>query len=170
MIINRVFSNKTGAFFVDGPGGTGETFLYRALLATVRLLGYIALATATSGVATSILPGGHTTHSRFKIPINIDENVSCNISKQSALASLIREAKLIIWDEASMANKKMIEVFDFLLKDLMNTNELFGGKIVVFGGDFRQTLPVVRNEKKEDFINESLLYSSIWNKLEKIHI
>ncbi|KAG5604789.1 hypothetical protein H5410_026281 [Solanum commersonii] len=37
--------------------GTGKTFLYRALLAKVRLKGMIALASATSGVAT-ILPGG----------------------------------------------------------------------------------------------------------------
>nr|XP_009795470.1 PREDICTED: uncharacterized protein LOC104242160 isoform X2 [Nicotiana sylvestris] len=169
VIINRVFSNKAGAFFIDSPGGTEKTFLYRALLATVRSMGYIALATATSGVAASILSGGRTAHSRFKIPIDIDENVSC-ISKQSALASLIRDAKLIVWDEASMANKRMLEVFDLLLKDLMDTNVLFGGKVVVFGADFRQALPVVRNGKKEDFINQSLLYSSIWAKLEKIQL
>ncbi|XP_019265174.1 PREDICTED: uncharacterized protein LOC109242775 [Nicotiana attenuata] len=133
-------------------------------------MGYIALATTTSGVTASILPGGRTAHSRFKIPIDIDENVSCNISKQSALASLIRDAKLIVWDEASMANKRMLEVFHLLLKDLMDTNVLFGGKVVVYGGDFRQTLPVVRNGKKEDFINQSLLYSSIWDKQEKIQL
>lgn len=51
LIIDRIFSNKAGAFFIDGPGGTGKTFLYRALLATVRSMGFIALATATSGVA-----------------------------------------------------------------------------------------------------------------------
>ncbi|XP_070005176.1 uncharacterized protein [Nicotiana sylvestris] len=67
-----------------------------------------------------------------------------------------------------MAKKKMIETFNTLLKDLMNTNRLFGGKVVVFGGDFRQTLPVVRSGKKEDFICESLLYSDIWNDLEKL--
>ncbi|XP_075113226.1 uncharacterized protein LOC107763530 isoform X2 [Nicotiana tabacum] len=92
-------SSTSGAFFVDGPGGTEKTFLYRALLATVRSIRYIALTTATSGVAASILPGGRTAHSHFKIPIDIDEHSSCNISKQSALVGLIREAKLIIWDE-----------------------------------------------------------------------
>nr|XP_016436324.1 PREDICTED: ATP-dependent DNA helicase pfh1-like [Nicotiana tabacum] len=131
-------------------------------------MGYIALATATSGVAAFILPGGRTAHSRFKISIDIDEHSSCNISKQSALAGLIRDAKLIVWDAVSMANKRMVEVFDLLLKDLMTTNVLFGGKVVVLGGDFRQTLPVMRNGKKEDFINESLLYSRIWYELEKL--
>ncbi|XP_049394612.1 uncharacterized protein LOC125858872 [Solanum stenotomum] len=143
VIKERIFSNKAGPFFIDGPRGTGKTFLYRALLATIRSMGYIALATATSGVAASILPGGRTTHSRFKIPIDLDENSSCNISKESSLAGLIREAKLIVWDEVSMAKRRVIEVLDLLLKDLMNTNVLFGGKVVVLGGDFRQTLSVI---------------------------
>ncbi|KAL3352294.1 hypothetical protein AABB24_020373 [Solanum stoloniferum] len=80
IILQRVLTNESGAFFIDGPGGSGKTFLYRALLATVRSKGFIALATTTSGVAASILPGGRTAHSRFKIPINIDEQFSCNIS------------------------------------------------------------------------------------------
>ncbi|XP_060182107.1 ATP-dependent DNA helicase PIF1-like [Lycium barbarum] len=162
-ILNRIYSNQSGAFFIDGPGGTGKTFLYRVLLATVRSKGFVALATATSGVAASILPGGRTAHSRFKFPIEIDEQCSCNISKQSSLVALIRDAKLIVWDEVTMAKKKVIEAFNLLLKNLMDTNEPFGGKVVVFGGDFRQTMSVVRSGRKEDFIRESLLYSEIWN-------
>ncbi|XP_059277566.1 uncharacterized protein LOC132031616 [Lycium ferocissimum] len=167
IILDRVYSNKPEAFFIDGLGGTGKTFLYRALLAAVRRKGFISLATASSGVAASILLGGRTTHSRFKIPVDIDENFTCNISKQSSLATLIRDSKLIVWDEVSMSKKKTIEAFDKLLKDLMSTNILFGGKVVVFGGDFRQTLPAIRSGKKEDFISESLLYSHIWSHLEK---
>jgi len=169
-IIDRISSKKAGAFFVDGPGGTGKTYLYRALLATVRSQGFIALATATSGVAASVLPGGRTAHSRFKMPIDIDDNFCCNVSKQSPLACLIKDAKLIVWDEASMAKKYMIEALDVLLRDIMDVKTLFGGKVIVFGGDFRQTLPVVRKGKKEDFIHQSLLYSNIWNDLEKLHL
>ncbi|KAH0703681.1 hypothetical protein KY285_017959 [Solanum tuberosum] len=144
-IIDRISSKKAGAFFVDGPGGTGKTYLYRALLATVRSQGFIALATATSGVAASVLPGGRTAHSRFKMPIDIDDNFCCNVSKQSPLACLIKDAKLIVWDEASMAKKNMIEALDVLLRDIMDVKTLFGGKVIVFGGDFRQTLPVKFN-------------------------
>ncbi|XP_052621335.1 uncharacterized protein LOC111914195 isoform X4 [Lactuca sativa] len=43
-IIGRVDSNKLGAFFIDGPGGTGKTFLYRALLAKIRSEGHIPFA------------------------------------------------------------------------------------------------------------------------------
>ncbi|KAG5631104.1 hypothetical protein H5410_002821, partial [Solanum commersonii] len=52
----------------------------------------------------------------------------------------------------------------------METSTLFGGKIVVFSGDFKQTLSVVRSGKKEDFISESLLCSEIWNQLEKLQL
>lgn len=69
-----------------------------------------------------------------------------------------------------MAKKKLIETFDLLLRDLMGINTLFGGKVVVFGGDFRQTLPVVKSGAKEYFISECLLNSHIWNNLEKIRL
>ncbi|PKY39564.1 hypothetical protein RhiirA4_312692, partial [Rhizophagus irregularis] len=53
-------------FFVDGPGGTGKTFLYNTLLASVRSHGKIALAVASSGVAALLISGGRTAHFRFK--------------------------------------------------------------------------------------------------------
>ncbi|CAN1162453.1 hypothetical protein LINPERHAP2_LOCUS24514 [Linum perenne] len=39
----------------------------------------------------------------------------------------------------------------------------FGGKTILLGGDFRQTLPVVPNGGCEDNINASLPRSSVWN-------
>ena len=62
-ILQKVFSNTLGAFLIDGPGGTRKTSLYRALLATIRSKYLVALATASSRVAASILPGGRTAHS-----------------------------------------------------------------------------------------------------------
>ena len=54
-ILSHVVNNRSQIFFVDGPGGTGKTYLYKALLAKVRSLGKIAIATATSGIAASIM-------------------------------------------------------------------------------------------------------------------
>lgn len=45
----------------------------------------IGLATATSGVAASILPGGRTAHSRFEIPLQTNESTMTNMSKQSGV-------------------------------------------------------------------------------------
>ena len=49
-ILHHAVNNKGKIFFVDGPGGTGKTYLYRALLAKVRSMDLIAVATATSGM------------------------------------------------------------------------------------------------------------------------
>ncbi|KAM3287850.1 hypothetical protein P3S67_021280 [Capsicum chacoense] len=76
IILDKIFMNKSGAFFIDGPGGTGKTFLYRALLAAIRSKGFVALATASFGVAASILPGGRTAHSCSKFPfISMDNSL-----------------------------------------------------------------------------------------------
>ena len=85
--------------------GTGKTYLYRALLATIRSQKKIAAATATSGVAASIMPGGRTAHSRFKIPLTIDNGACCTFTKQSGTAKLLRASSVIIWDEASMTKR-----------------------------------------------------------------
>nr|XP_027071785.1 uncharacterized protein LOC113696591 [Coffea arabica] len=132
--------------------------------------GDIALATATSGAAASILSGGHTAHSRFKIPLHHEASSTCNLSKQSAMSQLIKSAKLIIWDEAAMAKKYAIESLDRFLRDLLSCDHIFGGKIIVFGGDFRQTLPVVREGQKEDYISASLINSYVWPQLQKIRL
>ncbi|XP_071724365.1 uncharacterized protein [Rutidosis leptorrhynchoides] len=169
-IIGKVESNGNGAFFIDGPGGTGKTYLYRALLVKIRSSGHIALATATSGIAASILPGGRTAHSRFKIPLDIAEGLVCRINKQCSLATLIKECKLIIWDEAPMAKRVAIEALNDQLQDLMDTREVFGGKIVVLGGDFRQTLPVVSKGTKAETIAVCLTNSFLWPMLTILHL
>uniref|UniRef100_C6JRR4 ATP-dependent DNA helicase n=1 Tax=Sorghum bicolor TaxID=4558 RepID=C6JRR4_SORBI len=128
-IIQYVFANKSQVFFVDGPGGTGKTFLYKALLASVCSRGLIVIATTTSGIAASILLGGRTAHSSF--------------TKQSGTAELLRRASLIIWDEVAMTKRQCVETLDRSLQDIMECALPFGGKVMVFGGDFRQVLPVV---------------------------
>ena len=80
-IMSLVDTEHGGLFFVDGPGGTRKTYLYRALLATIRSQKKINVATATSGVAASIMPGGRTAHSHFKIPLTIDDGAFCSFMK-----------------------------------------------------------------------------------------
>ena len=42
--VMQAIADENGCFFVDGPGGTGKTFLYNTLLATIRSSGEIAVA------------------------------------------------------------------------------------------------------------------------------
>ncbi|AQK55106.1 hypothetical protein ZEAMMB73_Zm00001d051768 [Zea mays] len=165
-ILSVVDTNNGGVFFVDGPGGTGKTYLYKALLAALRSQDKIAVATTTSGVAASILPGGRTAHSRFKIPLTIDDGAVCSFTKQSGTAKLLQKASLIIWDEASMTKRQAIEALDNSMRDIMGRPELpFGGRTVVFGGDFRQVLPVVRKGSRAQIVAASLRSSYLWESM-----
>ncbi|XP_071729398.1 uncharacterized protein [Rutidosis leptorrhynchoides] len=113
-IVRAVHDSRGGVFFLYGYGGTGKTFLWRTLSATFHCRGEIVLNVASSGIAALLLPEGRTAHSRF----------------------------LIIWDEAPMVNRICIETLDRSLRDIcrpINPNSMdtpFGGKVIVFGGDF----------------------------------
>ncbi|XP_019182121.1 PREDICTED: uncharacterized protein LOC109177263 [Ipomoea nil] len=146
-VTKDIENKKGGLFFVYGYGGTGKTFMWRALSAAVRCKGQIILNVASSGIASLLLPGGRTAHSRFAIPIAINEDSTCNIKQGSDLAELLIKTSLIIWDEAPMMHKHCFQALDRTMRDLLRFVEpnsemkTFGGKTVVLGGDLRQILP-----------------------------
>ncbi len=148
-ILNVVTNKKGKLFFVHGSGGTDKTFVWTTLLSHLRGQGKIMLVVASSRIASLLLLGGRTAHSRFKIPIDIHDELTCNITQQMKVAKLVRKVDLIIWDEALMMHCRTFEAIDRTLCDLMQlddaqaTEKIFGGKTVVLGGDFRQILLVV---------------------------
>ncbi|CAN0904892.1 ATP-dependent DNA helicase PIF1 [Linum grandiflorum] len=168
-ILSSIQEDKGKLFFLYGHGGTGKTFLYNCIIAKVRSLGKIALVVASSGIAATLLPGGVTAHSRFKIPIDVDHASTCSIKKGTSLARLMEQATLIVWDEAPMVHRLSFEAVDRTLCDIMNVPSSgpnykpFGGKTVLLGGDFRQTLPVITNGCRGDNISASLTRSYLWN-------
>ncbi|PWZ13521.1 ATP-dependent DNA helicase PIF1 [Zea mays] len=162
---------RGGLFFVDGPGGTRKTYLYRVLLVTLRSQNKIVVATATSGVAASIMPGGRTVHSRFKIPLTIDNGAVCSFMKLSGTAELLRKASLIIWDEASMTKRKVMEALNISMRDIMGQSGLpFGGKTIVFGRDFKQVLPIVRKGSRAQVVASSLRMPYLWESLSHLKL
>lgn len=96
--MNAIIPLTNGFFFVYKFGGTRKTFLWNALTTSLRSREGVAIIVASSGIAITLLPLGRTAHSRFVIPINMDEDSMCSIPQSSPLHELIRCAKLIIWD------------------------------------------------------------------------
>ena len=86
----------------------------------------------------------------------------CNFSASDATGKLIKMTKLIIMDEMTMLHKHIFEAIDRSLKDLMGSRELFGGITVVFAGDWRQCLPIVRRGGRGDIVNACLKSSYLW--------
>ncbi|XP_058764879.1 uncharacterized protein LOC131638334 [Vicia villosa] len=171
-IMEAVEKQRGGVFFLYGYGGTGLHHVLAGFAMAIerknrgrrRLLQPVA----SSGIASLLLPGGRTTHSRFKIPVPTLDSSICNINKKDDIAGLLKVTDLIIWDEAPMANKYCFEALDKSLKDIMSgtthgQDKIFGGKVVVFGGDFRQILPVVPRGTRSDIIYATINSSYLWD-------
>ncbi|XP_075640551.1 uncharacterized protein LOC142612332 [Castanea sativa] len=88
-IMEAVATKRWGMFFVYGHGGTGKTYLYRTILSGIRSKGKIALPVASSGIAALLLPGGRTAHSRFHIPINVNDDSTFDIKQRTQAAELL---------------------------------------------------------------------------------
>ncbi|XP_026428946.1 uncharacterized protein LOC113324879 [Papaver somniferum] len=168
-IMGAVRRKESRVFFVDGPGGTRKTFLYRAILSTVRRNGGIVIATTTSGVTATMLHGGRTAHSRFKLPFT-PATSTCDIAKNDKLADLLLQATVIMWYEATMAHRYSVEAFDTAMRDITCNEKPFGGKIFIMGGDFRQVLPVVPKASRGKMVDSCLTRSSLWRHVEVLRL
>ena len=80
---------------------------------------------------------------------------------KSKEACLINVAKVFIWDEAPMMHKFAFEAVDWTFRDITQIDKPFGGKILIFGGDFRQILPVIPHATHADIVSASLSKSYI---------
>ncbi|KAK9049501.1 hypothetical protein SSX86_031532 [Deinandra increscens subsp. villosa] len=162
-VMQDLAKDKQVLLFIYGHGGTGKTFLWKAITSGLRSIGKIVLTVAASGIASLLLPSGRTAHSRFKIPIKITEESLCNVNKATKIAELLIDTSLIIWDEAPMSDRRCFEALDRTLKDILdNPDKPFGGKSILLGGDFRQTLPIKKNATKSTQISLSLPRSKLW--------
>ncbi|KAK6021271.1 hypothetical protein OSTOST_13057 [Ostertagia ostertagi] len=119
-ILDSVTSQEGKLFFLDGPGGTGKTFVWTTLLARLRGQGKIVLAVASSGIAALLLPGGQTAHSRFGIPIQLTDGPSTGMCNGTRLI-VKRMGQRVI--EATILTGANIGAAVFIPRIAMTTNE-----------------------------------------------
>ena len=134
-VVNSAKNNEGNIFFLHSAGGCGKTHISKTIAAAINADGHIALCVASSAIAALLLHGGHTAHSHFKFP----------------------------WDKAPMQHCYGPEALDHTLRDLFKTNgqhinqvPLFGDITVMFVGDSRQTLPIVKRGSMVQIVNASL--------------
>ena len=169
-VLEALHLGRGRCLFVDAPGGTGKTFTFNAILGAVRCHGEIAIAVASSGIAAILLDKGRTFHARFCANLKPAEDQMLNIKAQSTVAQLLRRAKVVLWDEAAMGNKHHLDALDRSLRDFMQNDEPFGGKIIVLGGDYRQTLPIQRKASRAQTLRITLTQSHLWRHFEVFHL
>ena len=161
---------RVACYFLDAPDGTGKTFLINLILAKLQSEGKIVLATASSGIAATLLTGGRTLHSTFKIPLNLYamDIPICSIKKGTALSRVnwvIQEGKATVVDKAPMTNKLAFEALDRTLRDLTGKDQPMGGMCMLLCGDFRQIFPVIQGGTRGNIVSSCLKKSFLWEHL-----
>jgi hypothetical protein len=164
-VTDSIGSNAScNVFALLASAGCGKTVFANGLAATVRSRGGIVVSVAASALAAMLLSQGSTAHSAFHIPIPANDCTMCGLS--ICERRWLREAQLIVYDECSMVHQHVVDTVDRSLRDVCSDNRPFGGKIVLFTGDFKQLLPVVRHGRGCDF---TIQRCSWWRQVQKLN-
>jgi hypothetical protein len=106
---------------------------------------------------------GHMLIMMAQIPVNNNNQLlKSPIQPGHSQAELIRQAAVIIWDEAPMVNKAVFTCVHEVCRKVMENDLPFRGKVVILLGDFHQTCPVIRGGSKVQVINTSIKSSPLW--------
>ena len=89
----------------------------------------------------------------------------CNFADQSPTADLVKRAKLMVIDEATLGNKLLYECLDRTFREHRKCDQEFGGITMVFCGDWRQCLPVVPGGSPSEVMHFTLKMSYLWKKV-----
>ncbi|XP_004208890.2 uncharacterized protein LOC101239824 [Hydra vulgaris] len=164
----NVENQHSRLFFMDGPDGSGKTFTYNYLIAETSSRGIKSATAAWTSIAATLITNGSTLHGLFKLPVPILDNNTCNVTPNSIHGHFLSQVILFLLDETSMIfcmikhPKFALNTIDRLLKDVCNINFLFGGKVILFGGDFRQILPVVKRGQPAEVVEACIKCSLHW--------
>jgi ATP-dependent DNA helicase PIF1 len=91
------------------------------------------------------------------------------------LCELIQAASLIIWDETLMTQKIGFEALERMLRDIISTPSSanaklpFGGKVVVLGGDLRQTLSIIQGGSHSEITCSTIVNFVLWSYIVVLH-
>ena len=137
--------SKQNLFFLDGKPGRGKTFVTNVIASRLRLEKMIVAICSPSAKGAIQYMGALTSHKTFGIPIFEGEPtgpLKPLFSKNHRNAKFLFLADLIVIDEAPMMHSSAFDMIDRFLREIMNIDLPFGGKVVICSGDFGQLSPV----------------------------
>lgn len=136
--------------FLTGQAGTGKTYTINNYIKWATDEGLNVVLTASTGVA-AINISGMTIHAFLgsRISNSIEEYKTLKIrpSYWQEIKDSIIDMDVLIVDEVSMLSADYINLIDYILKKATNSNKAFGGKKIIFTGDFLQLPPITKNNR-----------------------
>ena len=133
-IMESVYGASTyKLFYLDGPAGSGKTYLYNTIIAHILGKSDKVLPCASTGIASTLLLNANTYHSTFQLFPPINNTSVCQIKHESDIAKCIINSKLILIDEVTLATNDAMNAIDICLQDLMQNTLPYGGKTILLG-------------------------------------
>lgn len=156
---------------ITGGAGTGKSYTMGKVIEFFDEQGIQVARTAMTGMASLQLPEGETVHSCFKTGLHNSKlhliNVVTSYIFQNETQYALKILDAIIIDEISMMRSDFLELLDAVLKYVMQNEEPFGGKQVIFSGDFMQLPPIVKEDEDVHIKNNYWAFESpVWHELE----
>ena len=69
----------------------------------------------------------------------------------------MQQTELLVIDELTMGHRYIYECLDRSLQDVRGSNKLFGGLTILFSGDWKQILLVVKGGSQAQIIDATLI-------------
>ena len=137
---------KTGAnVFLTGEPGAGKTYVINQYVAWLEAAGLNVAVTASTGIAATHI-GGLTIHSWSGVGIKdflTPQDLEI-ITTKERIVKRAKAAQILVIDEISMLDGKILDMVDQVLRTVRQSEESFGGVQIVCIGDFFQLPPVTR--------------------------
>ena len=158
-------------FLVQGAAITRKTTLYHTVSQYYHSRNQSVICVASSGIAALRLLGGRTSHSMFKIPIEIDSQSMCGLKpRDEFVRTVLRHVTLIIWDEVLVQHQDCFAAVDRTFRDLLKVDALFAGIPALFGDDFTQIPPVMPNGSEAETVMASTRNWVNWEHFTVLHL
>lgn len=66
---------------------------------------------------------------------------------------ILKQCKLLVWDEYTIPHKRPIEVPNRAIEDFKSNQCILGWMVLLLDDDFRQILPVITSDTTADEVN-----------------
>lgn len=152
--------------FLTGAPGAGKTFVLNEFIRRAAKAGRSVAVTASTGIAATHI-GGVTIHSWSGLGIKevLSDWDKENLAKDDRLIKRYNSVDVLVIDEVSMLQGRMLDVINEASKLLRKSEKPFGGLQVILVGDLFQLPPVTRGNDEVDFSHESAAWEELAPKI-----